>query len=182
MAQITIGKVRFSFANVFIPKSVTPGSEPVYSCSLLIRKDDTKNVNLINETIAEIIKENEAKLCIKGAGGKMVLNPKFKTPLKDGDIERPGDPNYDGCYYINANSKTQPGIVDKSRQPITDPEQVYSGAYGFASISVFAYNNVGVGVGVGLQHIMKTADGDRLDSRISADVAFGNVEDEDDVY
>ena len=42
----------------------------------------------------------------------------LKTPLRDGNLERPDDPAYANSYFINANSATAPGIVDAERQPI----------------------------------------------------------------
>ena len=42
----------------------------------------------------------------------------LKTPLRDGDLERPDDSAYANAYFINANSASAPGIVDADRQPI----------------------------------------------------------------
>ena len=67
----------------------------------------------------------------------------IKTPLRDGDTERPDDEAYKNCYFINANSATAPGIVDADRQPIIDHSEVYSGVYGRASINFYAFNSNG---------------------------------------
>ena len=50
-----------------------------------------------------------------------------RTPLRDGDSERPDDPAYTNAYFINANSATAPGIVDADRNPILTRSEVYSG-------------------------------------------------------
>jgi hypothetical protein len=42
----------------------------------------------------------------------------LKTPLRDGDSERPDDEAYAGSYFVNANSGTVSGIVDTNRDPI----------------------------------------------------------------
>lgn len=42
----------------------------------------------------------------------------------------PGD--YAGCYFLNANSREKPQVVDKQVQPILDQTEVYSGCYGYA--------------------------------------------------
>ena len=34
----------------------------------------------------------------------------IKTPLRDGDAERPNDPVYADAYFINANSDTAPAL------------------------------------------------------------------------
>ena len=54
----------------------------------------------------------------------------LKTPLRDGDEERPDDPAYADSYFINANSATKPGVVDADCQPILDTSELYSGIYG----------------------------------------------------
>lgn len=61
-------------------------------------------------------------------GGKIPTN--LKTPLRDGDIDRLDDLNYEGCYFINANSKDVPQVVDGRVQTILDRSEVYSGCYG----------------------------------------------------
>jgi hypothetical protein len=37
-------------------------------------------------------------------GGKIPAN--LKTPLRDGDIDRPDDPAYENSYFINTNSSS----------------------------------------------------------------------------
>ena len=48
--KVITGKVRASFVHVFEPKSIN-GSEPKYSCSLIIPKSDTVTVGKIREAI-----------------------------------------------------------------------------------------------------------------------------------
>ena len=63
--------------------------------------------------------------------GKSVPSLKvLKTPLRDGDLERPDDAAYADSYFINANSASAPGIVDADRQPILERSEVYSGVCG----------------------------------------------------
>ena len=84
--------------------------------------------------------------------------------------------------FLNANSNTKPGIVDKDLNEILDPEEVYSGCWGRASINFFAYDSNGNrGVGVGLNNIQKLRDGERLGAaRASAESDFGDGFDDDD--
>ncbi len=65
-----------------------------------------------------IYREGEAKL--KGNGRSVPALSVLKTPLRDGDVERPDDEAYADSYFVNANSSTAPGIVDADRQPILD--------------------------------------------------------------
>ena len=104
----------------------------------------------------------------------------IKTPLRDGDIERPDDPAYAGAYFINANATTAPGMVDADRNAIISRSEVYSGVYGRASISFYAFNSNGnKGIACGLNNLQKIRDGEPLGSRASAESDFA-TEAEDD--
>ena len=104
----------------------------------------------------------------------------IKTPLRDGDTERPDDPAYAGCYFINANSSAAPGIVDADRQPILDRSEVYSGVYGRASISLYAFNSNGNrGIACGLNNLQKIKDGEPLGGKSRAEDDFATEEDDD---
>ena len=160
---ITGIKTRWSYANVWEAKSIN-GSEPKYSVSLIIPKSDTKTVNKIRKAIQAAYTEGESKL--KGNGRSVPPLKAIKTPLRDGDIDRPDDEAYKNSYFINANSKTAPGIVDADRQPILDRNEVYSGCYGRASISFYAFNSNGnKGIACSLNHLQKFADGESLGGR-----------------
>ena len=114
-------------------------------------------------------------------GGKKPAN--LKQPLRDGDAERADEaPEYEGMYFLNCNSTQKPGIVDKDLNEILDPDEVYSGCWGRASINFFPFNTNGnKGVGVGLNNIQKLKDDDRLGAaRASAESDFGGDDFEDD--
>jgi len=173
VTKVITGKVRFSYANVFEPKSIN-GSDPKYSVSIIIPKSDKKTLNDIKAAIEAAKKEGTAKL-----GGKIPGN--LKTPLRDGDIDRPDDEAYSGSYFINANSITKPGIVDRNRQPIIDTTEFYSGCYGRASLVFFAYNaNGNKGLAAGLQNLQKLSDGEPLGGRNRAEDDFDEFEEDDD--
>lgn len=132
MKVITGPNTRWSYCNVWQPKSINGGT-PKYSVSLIIPKSDTVTINKIKAAIEAAYKEGEAKL--KGNGRSVPALSVLKTPLRDGDAERPDDEAYANAYFVNANSATAPGIVDADRQPILDTSEVYSGVYGRASIN-----------------------------------------------
>ncbi|MGO5065554.1 MULTISPECIES: DUF2815 family protein [unclassified Clostridium] len=169
--KVITGKVRFSYANVWEPKSIN-GSDPKYSVSLIIPKSDKTTLKKIKEAIEYAKKEGVAKL-----GGKIPAN--LKTPLRDGDVDRPEDEAYADSYFINANSNTKPGIVDKDVQPIFDQSEFYSGCYGRASIVFYAYNaNGNKGIACGLQNLQKIEDGEPLGGHSRAEDDFDAVEDD----
>ena len=131
---ITGPRTRWSYANVWDPKSINGGT-PKYSVSLIIPKSDKKTVEAIKAAIQAAYEEGESKL--KGNGKTVPALSFIKTPLRDGDAERPDDPVYADAYFINANSATAPGIVDADLNPILERSEVYSGVYGRASINLY---------------------------------------------
>ena len=174
---ITGPTTRWSYANVWDPKSINGGA-PKYSVSLIIPKSDTKTVEKIQAAIQAAYEEGQSKL--KGNGKSVPALSVLKTPLRDGDLERPDDPAYADCYFINANSSTAPGIVDADRNPIMERSEVYSGVYGRASINLYAFNSNGnKGIACGLNNLQKIRDGEPLGGKSRAEDDF-ETDDEDD--
>ncbi len=171
--KVITGKVRFSYAHVFEPASINGGDEK-YSVSILIDKSDTKTIKAIDKAVEAAKQAGAAKF-----GGKIPNN--LKLPLRDGDEEREDDEVYAGKMFVNANAKTKPGLVDKKGRPIIDSTEFYSGCYGYASISFFAFNSNGnKGIACGLNNIMKTEDGEPLGGRLKAEDDFAALIDNDD--
>ena len=151
MKVITGEDTRWSFANVWEPKSINGGA-PKYSVSLIIPKSDTK-------TVAKI------KAAIEAAYA---------------DAERPDDPAYANAYFINANSATAPGIVDADLNPVLTRSEVYSGVYGRASITLYAFNSNGNrGIACGLNNLQLIRAGEPLGGKASAESDFATDDDDD---
>lgn len=177
MKVITGPGTRWSYANVWEPKSINGGA-PKYSVSLIIPKSDTKTVAKIQAAIEAAYKEGESKL--KGNGRSVPALTVLKTPLRDGDTERPDDEAYADSYFINANSASAPGIVDADRQPVIDRSEVYSGVYGRASINFYAFNSNGnKGIACGLNNLQKMKDGEPLGGKSRAEDDFASEEEDD---
>jgi len=177
MKVITGSETRWSYVNAWEPKSINGGT-PKYSVSLIIPKSDTKTVEKINAAIKAAYEEGAGKL--KGNGKTVPPMAAIKLPLRDGDIERPDDEAYAGCWFVNANNTAAPGIVDADRQPILDRSEVYSGVYGRASISFYAFNSSGnKGIACSLNNLQKIADGEPLGGHASAEADFATDEDDD---
>ena len=173
---ITGVNTRWSYANVWQPKSINGGT-PKYSVSLIIPKTDTDTVNKVKAAIQAAYDEGEAKL--KGSGKSVPSLSVIKTPLRDGDLERPDDEAYKNSYFINANSSTAPGVVDADRQPIIDTAEVYSGVYGRASINFYAFNSNGnKGIACGLNNLQKIKDGEPLGGKSRAEDDFADADDD----
>lgn len=170
--KVVTGKSRLSYANVWEPKSINGGDEK-YSVSVIIPKSDTKTIAGIEKAIEQAKQDGKPKF-----GGK--VPPSLKTPLCDGDVDRPDDLAYKNSYFINVNSKDRPNIVDKNVKPILDQSEVYSGCYGRMSITFYAFNSNGNrGIAAGLGNIQKLADGEPLSGRSRAEDDFTTADDDD---
>ena len=175
--KVITGKVRFSYVNIFRSRAFREGQDAKYSICLLIPKEDKATLAKIAAATDEAIQEGISSKW----GGKRPKN--LHLPLRDGDEERAGEaPEYAGMMFLNANSNTKPGIVDKDLNEILDPDEVYSGCWGRASINFFPYDSNGNrGVGVGLNNIQKLKDGERLGAaRAKAEDDFGDGFEDDE--
>lgn len=174
---ITGPDTRWSYCNAWEAKAINGGS-PKFSVSLIIPKSDTKTIAKVKAAIQAAYEEGASKL--KGNGKSVPSLKAIKTPLRDGDLERPDDEAYANSYFINANSASAPGIVDADRQPIIDHSEVYSGVYGRASINFYAFNSNGnKGIACGLNNLQKIKDGEPLGGKSRAEDDF---DDEDDDF
>lgn len=172
--KVTTGKVRLSYAHLFEPHAMNDGQEPKYSVSVIIPKSDKETLKAIKEATdaAKELGKDKWK-------GKIPAN--LKTPLRDGDTERE-DEAYAGCYFLNANSKNKPGIVDVNVQPILDATEVYSGCYARLTLNFYPYSASGNnGIACGLGNVQKLEDGEPLGGFSRAEDDFDAVgEAEDD--
>lgn len=190
LTKCLIGEARMNFVRVFEPEAFN-GGDPKYSVVLSFEQSNTALVEKIRSAIQECVEKAKAQ-----HGGKL---PKgFKVvDLKDGDTDYETD-GFAGMFTLKASSAYKPEVVKKAKVmgksqlvPITDEEEFYSGCYGFASVSFFAYDNgVSKGVTCGLNSLLKSRDGEKLGGGGgSAATDFAGViddiedpfEDEDDV-
>lgn len=179
--------VRFAYAHVFTPDDMSGK----YSVRIIIRKDNTTDLEAIKKAWKEALEAGQAKLG--------TYKPKLSELIHDGDEEGMAE-EYAGCYYINAKSKTKPEVVKLNTSglgskviQITDESEFFSGCYGMASVAFFAYNQgVNKGIGVGLNSVLKvkgdnsdylggrsSAESDYKDALGSTAAGFGVVDDDD---
>ena len=171
--KVVTGRVQIAFPNVYLPRAASEGQDPRFSVCLLIPKTDKDTLAKINAGIAA------AKL--QGSDQWNGNGLELKLPLRDGDVEKPESPAFHGMFFMNASSKSRPGVVDRSLTEIVDPGQIYSGCYCRASLNFYPYNQAGnAGVGCGLNHLQKLADGSLATERARAEEDFSVVGEEDD--
>lgn len=179
--KVVTGKVRFSYCNVFEPVASEEGKAPKYSVSVLIPKSDTKTISAIEKAVENAKQVGKSKIADKS--GKIPSN--IKTPLRDGDEDRPDDPAYAGMMFLSATSSRKPTIVDKNLNQIMTMDEFYSGCYGRVSLNFYAYNVSSKGIAAGLQNLQKLEDGDPLTGGSTAQDDFGGEnkwgDDDDDL-
>ena len=153
--KVITGKCRLSYSHVWDAVSIDGNSEPKFGACIIIPKSDKVTLKKIKAAVDAAIQED------------------LKLPLRDGDEERPDDEAFAGSYFLNANSKTAPGIVDLAKHEIMDTSEVYSGCYCRFSINFYPFSTSGNnGVAAGLNNIQKVADGVPLGGRSRAEDDF----------
>mgnify|MGYP000328963140 FL=1 len=174
--KVITGIVRLSFVHL-LEAGETPGGDMKYSTQLWIPKEDTATLGKIENAIEAAKETGKTKW-----GGK--IPAKLNLPLRDGDeeVDDDGNAKAPGHYFMNVSSKDKPGIIDRFKQPVDDPERVYSGVYARVSINAFGYSTGGnKGVSFGLNNVQIIKDGEFLGGRSSADADFDEFElDEED--
>ena len=154
--------VRFSYCHIFKARAMEEGDDPKFSVSLLIPKTDTGTVKKIEKAIdAAIIQGVKEKW-----SGKMPAP--IKLPMRDGDTERPNDDAYKGMFFVNANTKTRPEVVDANGDPILEAGGVVSGDWGRASINFYPFSGKSKGIAAGLGNVQFTEKGEPLGGGASA--------------
>ena len=88
-AMVVTGVCRFSYANLWEAKAMDENSKPKYSVSLIIPKSDTKTIEKIRAAIQAAYEEGQGKLKWNSLSVPPLTS--LKTPLRDGDLERPDD-------------------------------------------------------------------------------------------
>lgn len=181
---IVTGKVRLSYAHLFEPHvnpSAPAGSKPKYSATLLISKDDKETLDKIKKAQQNALEK------FKDSKFEGKIPKAWKSTLRDADSPEEEDmleknPEYAGHYFMSVSNTMRPGLVDRNRTPILDPEEIYSGCYARVQINAFAFNTQGnKGISFGLNNVQKLADGEPFGAVIEkAENVFGDVDGDDD--
>jgi hypothetical protein len=179
--EVVTGRVRLSYAHIwekYKNENDEGDGKEKYSTALLWPKSDAAATAKLEAAIEAAITVGKAKFGAK-------YNPKskeFKLPIRDGDLDKPGDPNYAGQWFLNCSANNKPGIIDAQKNEVLDKDEVYSGCYCKVSLNMFPFDGNGkkYGVGAGLGNIMKVADGEKLSGGSTAEEDFADVSADDD--
>jgi hypothetical protein len=145
---------------VFLTKpraSDKPDAEAAYSLTLSWPKDEV-DLSDLKKAILQAARNKWGDKALDGLKKGFIA-----SPIGDGDARESDE--FAGCWTVTCRRKESlgpPGVVDASVSPIIDPNEIYSGMFCHVSVSVFGYENSGKkGVGLGLNNVQKTKDGER---------------------
>ena len=163
MSKIILKDVRLSFPSLWTTEKFNGTDTGKYAATFLMPKD-SKEGKAVTKAVGDAMKEIGAKA--------------DKTPLKDGDhVEYDG---YAGMWALKANTKKRPVVIDRSKTPITeDDDVIYAGCYVNASVEIYTMDNsYGKRVGCQLNGIQFVKDGDSFGGGGNAMDDFDAVEDD----
>lgn len=161
MSTFVTKPVRLSFPHLFEPSAAVEGGVPKYSVVCLIDKKDKATIDTIMKAVAE------AKAKFKEKTGKTFKQEGMPNTVHDGDGQRPNGedfgPECAGCYVVRMNSTNPPVVINRMKEPITDPREVYAGCYGVVNFACGVYDMAGNrGIAFYLNGVAKVNEGEPL--------------------
>ena len=169
-----------SYPALFSPRRIN-NSEPRFQLNLIFTAEAQKRheYRVLVEQVSQAVEDRWP-----GKTKDPVFMRSLRLPFRS-CAEREGVSGYDvpEGKFISAWSKNKPQVIDRQRDDITVPADVWPGQHARASVRPFAYDTQGnKGVSFGLQNVQITrTDTPRLDGRRSAQQEFPNdLLDEDD--
>lgn len=168
-------KFRGSYVNVFEPTAIDEDADKKFNITMLFDKDDDLKVmrRAVHNAAVEAWGKDKSK-----------WPKKRRMPFRDGDEEKPDNPEYAGKYFVYASSKEDnpPGVYDQKKRPITaEMKKLKSGDYMRASLIAFHYKVAGnEGISFALLSVQKWEDGEALGGGRSADDFDDSLEDMED--
>lgn len=145
-------------------KAMQAGGPEKYIARLLFPA--AADVSVLKQAVTRVAKENFSNT----AG--------LRNPLHD-QAEKEGYDGYEaGGLFCNASNTRRPAIVDRSgKHPITDEEEVYAGMWAICALRLYAYSAQGNrGIGIGLQHVQKIMDDEKLSGGANPEADFAPID------
>lgn len=173
--KLIIKNARLSYAHLFKADAIAEGSEPKFSASIIIRKDDPQVANIK----AALWKALQARFADKLKSGSWPSS--LHNPLKDGDEMADDHPEYAGCWVLRSSSKTRPIVLGRRKEALTEEDGViYSGCFCNFSLAAAAFDaQAKKGVTVYLNGVQFVQDGDRL-AGFDATNDFDSLDEDED--
>lgn len=165
--KVMLRNVRLSYEHVFTPSSFDDTQEKKYSATFIIPKDHP-DLHGLKKAMFEAGKESFPSDFTSNGWPRG-----FTCSLKDADTDTDSNgellaeknPEYKGCYVLEANSTRRPVTIDRKKAAITEEDGIiYSGCYVNASLSAagYTFGKVKKGVKCYLNGVQFNADGERF--------------------
>ena len=178
---------RASFPDVFQKRVFQGQGEESgrYACAALFAGFEVKDGKTIIKVPAAWSPKDQEKWKALIAACNKVSVETFKKPMSELDrsvyklpFHRGEEKEYagygPGVVYVTMSAKNiKPTVVGRDLTTPLTQEEFYAGCFARASVTPFAFNNIGKGIALGLNHLQKLKDGERLDSFRSAEDDFG---------
>ncbi len=150
------------------PTSNDSDAKEAFQLSIMYPHDDEDKLDDLKEAIEKVA---VAKWGKKAAA--KLKSGQLRSPIRDGDE---ADQDYlEGHYYIKAKSDDRPEVVDEDLDDIINTKEFYGGCECRMDVWVYAYEKSGnKGVGLILNNVQKTGEGERKGGGRSAASAFGD--------
>lgn len=165
-------KFRVAFPQIAEMKVFQPGQKGRYSCVALF-------------TPSSFSDKDKLKWSALIAACNKVSTETFKKPMKDLDRSVYKTPFHKGeekeqyagfgagvLFFTMSAYTRRPSVLDLDGATILDPSDLYPGCYARASVNPFA-NIQWKSISIGMNHLQKLGDGERLDGATSAEEDFG---------
>lgn len=179
---------RASFPDVFQKRVFQGQGEESgrYACAALFSGFAVKDGRTIIKVPGVWVSKDQEKWEALIAACNKVSIEMFKKPMSELDrsvfklpFHRGEEKEYQGygpgVVYVTMSAKNiKPTVVGRDLTTPLGPEDFYAGCFARASVTPFAFNNIGKGIALGLNHLQKLKDGERLDSFRSAEDDFGS--------
>lgn len=166
-------RFRVAFPQITELKVFQPGQKGRYSCVALFTTSEFTD------------KEKEQMAKLLAACNKVSLEA-FKKPMKDLDRSVYKTPFHKGeekeqyagfgkgvAYCTMSAYTRQPKVLSVDGSTYLDPNELYPGCYARASVNPFA-NVQWKSISIGMNHLQKLGEGERLDGSTSAEEDFGS--------
>lgn len=171
--KVKIENARIAFPKLFKAEQVNGEGTPQFSATFIFPKNHPAVVE-IKKAIEQVAKEKWAD---KAESILKKVTAELKICLKDGDLKEELE-GFSGNYYLNANNKTRPYVIDRDKTQLNpDSGVIYAGCYVNAVIDIWAMDNkYGKRICASLSGIQFYKDGDAFSGGgIASDADFDDL-------
>ena len=182
MALIITPPFRISFPALWEPSGYQDGPKK-YGVTAIWNAADVGKGGKYNAVWVEVIKALDAKAREVFDTPLSRLPANIRRGIRNGNEKAHLNGYGEGTLFaaLSADLDHKPRVVDLSKViiPDGDSDRIYPGAWARASVHVYAYDNIGKGLALGLNNLQWLGHGDRLDSRTDPKDDFADDPDPD---